>query len=133
MSISGIRDAIKTGLETISGLKAYDTVPDVIRTPCAFVLPKLGEYDFTASTSCYRMDMEITLLIGRQGDIQASQDAIDGYIAPAGAGSVKAAVEGADFGIHADSIRVKGFKDYGSFTFSGTQYLGVRFDVDVLV
>src|SRR5688572_28538840 len=34
-TISAVRDALKTTLGTISGLRVYDTIPDNVNPPCA--------------------------------------------------------------------------------------------------
>lgn len=134
MSIAGIRDAMKTGLQTINALRGvYDTVPDSINEyPAAFILPISGDYDLDAGGN-WLPNFEVTLLIRRQGDVQDAQDTIDGFIAPSGSGSVKAAIEAADYGSHASSVRVARFKDYGGLLFAGVTYIGCKFDVEVLV
>ena len=38
-TLTGIRDGLKTNLETISGLTAYEYVPDWIEPPIALVAP----------------------------------------------------------------------------------------------
>lgn len=133
MSIAGIRDAIKTGLSTISGLRAFDTVPDSINElPAAWVLPISGAYDLTAGSTMV-MQFEVTLLVNRQGSISEAQDTLDGYIAPSGSDSVKAAIETANLGTHADSARVVDFHEYGGLEFGGATYIGVKFTVEVLI
>lgn len=133
MSMHGIRDAIQTGLATISGLRAYDNVPDSVNElPCAFPIPKTGSYDFTAGDT-YECHMEIVLLLARQGDIEEIQESLDDYIQPTGNKSIKAAIEAADYGAHADSVRVSGFRDYGGIEFNGAMYIGAKFDMHVLV
>jgi len=132
MSIKGIRDAIKTGLKTIDKLEAYDNAPDNINPPCAFPIPKDGTYDFTAG-NCYELGFEILLLLGRQGDIEEVQEKLDDYLATTGSRSIKAALEAADYGSHADTVRVSGFRDYGGIVYNGIVYIGVKFDMYALV
>jgi hypothetical protein len=132
MSIEGIRDAIQTGLKTIPKLNAYDNAPDSINPPCAFPIPKSGGYDFTAG-NCYELNFEVVLLLGRQGDLEEIQENLDDYIAPTGIKSIKAAIEAADFGSHADTVRVSGFRDYGGIIWGGITYIGCKFDMHVLV
>ncbi len=134
MSIAGIRDAIKTGLETITGLTAFDTVPDSVnKLPTAWVLPLSASYDLTASDSSMVLHCVVVVILGRQGDIQAAQDTLDTYILPTGSTSVKAALEAANLSTHADVLRVTGFRDYGGMEFGGQQYIGCKFDVDVWI
>ena len=133
MSLSGIRDAIKTALETISGLNAYDTVPDVIDPPCAWVLPKAGDYHKTFSSVTLDHHFEVTVLLSRAGHIALGQDAADVYLDPSGASSLIAAIEAATLSTHASDIVVTGYKDYGGFEFGGQTYIGFKLDVEVLV
>ncbi len=43
MNPSQVRDGLKTRLQTITGLRAYDLIPDTVVPPCAVV----GQLDFT--------------------------------------------------------------------------------------
>lgn len=132
MTVAGIRDAIKTALETISGLRVYDTVPDSIgELPAAWVLPTGGTYDFDVGGDMEHR-FEIVLLVQRGGSLTEAQDALDGYLAESGTGSIKAAVDAATLSTHADAIRVEGYRDYGGMEYAGQLYLGVRFDVSVI-
>ncbi len=133
MSISGLRDNIKTALETISGLRAYDTVPDNLEVPCVFVRPSNGSYDEVASAAVWIPRFEVTLLVARIGDVGESQDALDSYIEPTGTNSIKAAVEAGTYTGNASDVRVTGFRDYGGLVFGGVTYIGVKFDVSVLI
>lgn len=133
MSIKGIRDNIKTALVVIPGLRVYDTVPDVLEVPCAFVKPMAGEYDMAGSASIWQPRFEITLLVSRIGDVEESQDSLDDYIEPTGAASIKAAAEAGSYGSNASDVRVTGFRDYGGLVFNGVTYIGVKFDAEALV
>ncbi|MDP2731073.1 MAG: hypothetical protein Q8O55_11425 [Dehalococcoidales bacterium] len=131
MSISALRDTLKTGLETISGLKVYDTVPDAIgQLPAFFMLPKSGDYDQAASGQFYRLMLEGTLLIRRVSEVQQAQDSLDSYLQPTGSSSVKAAIEAVDYSTDADVVRVSGFRDYGGLEFAGQQFIGCKFDIE---
>lgn len=134
MSISGLRIAIKTGLETISGLKAFSTVPDSIgQLPAAYVVPKTGTYDQAASGKVYQLGLEVVLLIRRVADVQQAQDELDPYVQPTGSKSVKAAIQAANYSSHADTLRVSGFRDYGGLEFGGQLYIGAKFDLEVVI
>ena len=65
MSLKGIRDAVQTSLDNISGLRVYDTVPDQIQElPAAWVKPNSGTYNDTF-TSGMTHEFECTLLVAR--------------------------------------------------------------------
>ena len=133
MSMSGIRDAVKTALETISGLRVYDTVPDVVEVPCAWVLPRSGNYHATFSSAVMNHQLEVTLLVRRGAVIAEAQDDIDAYIDPTGAGSLLAALNAITLGAHGSSLLVRGYRDYGALAFGGETYLGCKLDMEVLV
>lgn len=132
MTVAGIRDAIQAALQTISGLRVYDTVPaSVGELPAAWVVPIGGTYDFDVGGDMEHR-FEIILLVRSGGSLAEAQDAIDGYLAESGTGSVKAAVDAATLSTHADAIRVTGYRDYGGMEYAGQPYLGVRFDIVVI-
>ena len=132
MSISGVRSAINTALDTISGLRTFATLPDTINEfPAVFVMPRSGEYDYDVGGDMTHK-YEIVLLIRRWGEVTEAQDDLDPYCDEAGTYSIKAAVDAATLSTYADAIRVTGFRDYGGIEFAGINYIGVRFDVDVI-
>ena len=49
-SVSAVREGIKTNLQTITNMRVYDTIPDVVVPPCAVV----GQLDFTFDASMAR-------------------------------------------------------------------------------
>ena len=132
MSLAGIRDAIKTALAGISGLRAYDTAPESIgELPAAYVVPVSGSYDFDiGGNMMHRFD--IVLLVQRGGSLAEAQDALDAYLAESGSNSIKAAVDSANLGANADAIRVTGYRDYGGLSYADQLYLGCRFEVEVI-
>jgi ethanolamine ammonia-lyase small subunit len=134
MSLAGIRDAIKVALENISGVTAYDTVPESLPSsgfPAAIVVPARGTYHQTFDGQIGHQ-MEIVLLVGQvPGLSRAAQEALDLYMAESGDVSVVAAVEAATLTTHADDIQVTGYRDYGIMEFNGQSYMGVKFDVTV--
>jgi hypothetical protein len=119
MSLSGIRDAIKTALGGISGLTVYDTVPDKVNVNTfAYVLPLSGEYDFDAGGNMVHR-FEIAVLT-RSSNLPQSQDTLDAFLDATGASSVKAAVDGASLGAHGDVIRVTSYRDMADWSLAGS-------------
>jgi len=135
MSLPGIRDAIKAALESITSLKkVYDTMPESIGDlPAVTIAPKHGTYHATFDPGEMGHSFELTLFITKGQSFAEAQDELDAYIAPTGASSIRAAVEAAILSTHADSIVVTGYRDYGGIEYAGQQYIGCRFDVEVLV
>ena len=132
--LTSIRDGLKTNLETISGLTAYEYVPDWIEPPIALVAPINSlNYDSTMARGADTYEIPVIVYISRV-DAQLSQDAVDGYLASSGATSVKAAIESdPTLGGAAMSVRVISATDYGEYEVTqGTSFLGVTFNIEVI-
>jgi len=132
--LTSIRDGLKTNLETISGLTAYEYVPDWIEPPIALVAPINSlNYDSTMARGADTYEIPVIVYISRV-DAQLSQDAVDGYLASSGETSVKAAIESdPTLGGAAMSVRVISATDYGEYEVTqGTSFLGVTFNVEVI-
>ena len=132
--LTSIRDGLKTNLETISGLTAYEYVPDFIDPPIALVAPINSlNYDSTMARGADTYEIPVIVYISRV-DAQLSQDTVDGYLASTGATSVKQAIESdPTLGGAAMSVRVISATDYGEYEVTqGTSFLGVTFNVEVI-
>ena len=132
--LTSIRDGLKANLETISGLTAYEYVPDWIEPPIALVAPINSlNYDSTMARGADTYEIPVIVYISRV-DAQLSQDAVDSYLASSGATSVKAAIESdPTLGGAAMSVRVVSATDYGEYEVTqGTSFLGVTFNVEVI-
>ena len=93
MQPSQVRDALKTRLQTISGLRVYEVIPEPVTPPCAIV----GQLDFTFDIDNARgldqANVDIYVIVQRFSE-RAGQDKLDGYLAGTGATSIKTAIEG---------------------------------------
>lgn len=134
MSLAGIKAAIVTALDTISGLRAYDQAPESVNDlPCAYVLPKSGAFHFDAGNNMTH-ELEIILLVQRGGELQQAQADIDAYMDSTGTKSVKAVLESSALvkGTDIQDLIVTGYRDYGGLEYAGSVFLGLKFDVHVL-
>ena len=132
--LTSIRDGLKTNLETISDLTAYEYVPDWIEPPIALVAPLNSlNYDSTMARGADTYEVPVILYISRI-DAETSQDTVDSYLVASGANSIKAAIESdATLGGAAMSVRVISATDYGEYEVTqGTSFLGVTFNVEVI-
>jgi hypothetical protein len=93
MNVSNVRDGIKTRLQTISGLRVWDVIPDQVTPPGAVV----GQLDFTFDIDNARgvdlANVDVYVIVQRM-DARSGQNKLDGYLAGSGASSIKAAIEG---------------------------------------
>ena len=126
MQPSQVRDALKTRLQTISGLRVYEIIPEPITPPCAVV----GQLDFTFDIDNARgldqANVDIYVIVQRFSE-RAGQDKLDGYLAGTGATSIKAAIEGdRTLGGTCQTLRVigaeSGIYDSQSVTFLSYRY-----------
>lgn len=131
-TVAAIRDGLKTRLETISGLRAYDTVPGAPNLPCAIVMPDGIAYDTTCGRGADTYAFLITVLVS-DADSGLAQDALDGYCNGTGATSIKTAIEGEQtLGGLVSYARVVALRDYGTVKAGGVDYLGGVFMLEVL-
>jgi hypothetical protein len=133
-SVSAIRDGLKTNLATITGLRAYDTVPGDLAVPAAVVEPDepVISYDSTFARGSDELYFSVLVLV-QIGTVRGAQDNLDAYLAGSGSGSIKAAVESDErLGGIVSYVRVTRADGYGTYEFNGIKYAGVRFRIEVL-
>jgi hypothetical protein len=137
-SVTEIKTGLKDRLATISGARAYATVlPNPSDNALCVVGPSRWTYstDFDAKT---RYFFEIAVYLA-PGDLVRAQTRLDAYLAPTGAASIKAAVEGGTaplvgrLGGACDYARVVGGTEYGRLVdVAGSQMLHASVEVEVL-
>lgn len=139
-SFRAVRVGAAAALEVL-GIRSHDVWPSVINPPAAIFRPLSGSFDETFSGAVtYQAELTVLLQLGKQ---ETAQEQLDMYLettlAGAGSMSVKEALEAdQSLGGAADSVLVKGWRDYGSMVIGATpdgrgpEYLGVKFDVEVL-
>lgn len=91
MNVSTVRDGLKTRLQTITGLRAYDVIPDKVTPPCAIV----GQLDFTFDIDNARgldqASCDVYVIVQRL-DARSGQNKLDDYLGT-GSSSIKTAIE----------------------------------------
>lgn len=127
---STVRDNLKTSLETISGLRAFDLIPDVITPPAAIV----GQLDFTFDIDNARgldqAQVDVLVIVQRFSE-RSGQDLLDAYLAGSGAGSIKAAIEGdRTLGGAVNTLRVTG-AEAGTYESQGVEFLSYRYRITI--
>lgn len=131
-SLSALRTGVQTRLQTISGLRCYDVLPDQPQTPAAMVALKPPvRYDQSMGGTAI-WTLHVVLLVSRW-DATRAQRQIDPYIDTDGALSVKAAIEGdRTLGGACSDISVQQVTNYGPATYAGVQYLAVEFTAEAI-
>ena len=129
-NINGVRDALKSNLQTITGLRVYDQIPDVVVPPCAIV----GQLDFTFDIDNARgldqASVDIFVLVQRFSE-RTGQDKLDLLLAGSGSGSIKTALESdRTLGGLVDTLRVIS-ADSGTYTSGETSFLSYRYNLTI--
>lgn len=130
-TIAQIREGIALNLQTITGLRTTDTVPDNPQPPIAIVSPNSIQYDLSMQRGLDLNNFTVMVVVGR-ADGRTAQRTLDLFCAGTGASSVKAAIESNRTltGLVQD-LRVTSMKNYGSTIIGETTYLAVEFDLVV--
>ena len=129
-NINGIRDALKSNLQTITNLRVYDLIPDVIVPPCAVV----GQLDFTFDIDNARgldqASVDVYVIVQRISE-RTGQDKLDNFLAGSGTGSIKTAIESdRSLGGLVDTLRVIS-ADSGTYTSGDQSFLSYRYNVTI--
>ena len=130
MQPSQVRDALKTRLQTISGLRVYELIPEPVTPPCAIV----GQLDFTFDIDNARgldqANVDIYVIVQRFSE-RAGQDKLDGYLAGTGSTSIKAAIEGdRTLGGTCQTLRVIGAES-GTYDSQSNTFLSCRYRLTI--
>ena len=128
--VNGVRDAIKVNLQTISRLRIYDNIPDVIVPPCAVV----GQLDFTFDIDNARgldqASVDVYVIVQRLSE-RTGQDKLDNFLAGSGKGSIKTAIESdRSLGGLVDTLRVISAES-GTYTSGEQSFLSYRYNLTI--
>lgn len=130
MTPNGVRTGLGVALDTITGLRTFDYVPDSLSPPAAVVEPVDIDYDEAMNRGLDTYRAFILVIVGRMSD-RSSQDRLDAYLAGSGASSVKAALEtdrtlgGACSTLEVTSARPR------EVVVSGVNMIAYRFEVTI--
>jgi hypothetical protein len=129
-NVPGVRDALKANLQTITNLRVYDLIPDVIVPPCAVV----GQLDFTFDIDNARgldqASVDIYVIVQRISE-RSGQDKLDLLLAGSGNGSIKTAIESdRSLGGLVDTLRVIS-ADSGTYTSGEQSFLSYRYNLTI--
>jgi len=129
-NINGIRDALKNNLQTITNLRVYDTIPDIVTPPCAVV----GQLDFTFDIDNMRgldqASVDVYVIVQRISE-RTGQDKLDNFLAGSGNGSIKTAIESdRTLGGLVDTLRVISAES-GTYNSGDQSFLSYRYNLTI--
>jgi len=127
---TAIREGIAARLATIAELHVYPKPPGAIIAPAAVVRRRQTRYDVTfddVDDSSFAVTMFVQF-----ANVDVAHDQMDGYVSPAGATSVAAAIH-ADptLGGVVDFVRVTSAEGERLIDYDGTPYLSVEFIIEI--
>ena len=128
--VNGVRDALKVNLQTISRLRIYDTIPDIVTPPCAVV----GQLDFTFDVDNARgldqASVDVYVIVQRLSE-RTGQDKLDNFLAGSGKGSIKTAIESdRTLGGLVDTLRVISAES-GTYNSGDQSFLSYRYNLTI--
>ena len=129
-NVNGVRDALKSNLQTITNMRVYDTIPDIVTPPCAVV----GQLDFTFDIDNQRgldqASVDVFVIVQRISE-RTGQDKLDNFLAGSGNGSIKTAIESdRSLGGLVDTLRVI-TAESGTYTSGDQSFLSYRYNVTI--
>lgn len=127
---SDVRDGLKTRLQTISGLRCFDLIPDQVTPPTAIV----GQLDFTFDIDNARgldlANVDVIVIVQRFSE-RAGQNRLDSYLSGSGSTSIKAAIEGdRTLGGACQTLRVTSAES-GSYESNSQIFLSYRYRITI--
>ncbi len=130
MTPNGVRAGLGTALDTITGLRVFDYVPDSLSPPAAVVEPLEVDYDEAMRRGLDFYRAFILIIVGRMSD-RSSQDRLDAYVTGSGASSVKAALEAdKSLGGACSTLQVTSARPR-EVVVSGVNMIAYRFEVSI--
>lgn len=135
MNVASIRDGLLTALDTVAGLRCYDTIPEDIVVPAAVVVPDdpFTEYAIVVNRGTVTLHFRITLVVSKTS-MRAGQDLLDGYLSTGSAETssvVDALYADATLGGSASTLVVVEGVEYGSTVIGSVEYLKADLRVTV--
>ena len=135
MNPSTVRDNLKTALQTISGMRVFDYVPDSTNIPTNNAFAIVGQlsrnYDYTLNRGFDSASCQIIVVVGRMSE-RNGQERLDGLLASSGSTSIKAAVEvDKTLGGAVQTLRVVSASP-GTITSANIDYLSYQYSVELI-
>ena len=130
MDIAAVRAGLAAKLGTVFD-RVHENVPDQVNPPCAIIRlnPETSVRYKRTQSGTVELDFLITV-VESSAWTRTGQERLDTYLAPSGASSVMAALEGTVSDV-TDYAIVTEARNYGSVTIAGVTYYGVDFAVEV--
>lgn len=137
MDYDEIRAKLKVRLEAVSSpqsfVAVFDNIPDSVVVPCAIIVPSQNVVSYhdamgavnTALSTCF-FDV---LIVAQRFEAASNQELLNDYLS-----TVPVALEADQtLGGEATAVQVMNARNYGPISFADSVFLGLEFDLEVLV
>lgn len=130
-TLSEVHVALSTALDTVSGLRVSDHIPDQIMPPMAIVSWSGSDYHEAMANGVSVQRYDVAVILGRQ-DARTSQAAMHEYAEVTGAKSIRACIESdRTLGLANTNVVVDNAEQFGFEDANGHTWLSLRFSVRV--
>jgi hypothetical protein len=132
-TLSEVREALAEQVRTVPGLLAvHDRVPDSMSAPCAVVQPAPGDFlQFRPTFDDAANYLLLVTVYVPGADAVNGQLALGPFLAPSGASSITAAVNGTLGGVVSSAVN-NFARNYRAETWDEQRYIAVDFPVQVM-
>jgi hypothetical protein len=130
MTPTGVRTALAASIDSITGLRCFEYVPDSVSPPAAVIEPLEITYGMAMQDGLDLYQAYILVIVGRMSD-RSAQDRLDAYVTSSGSSSIKAKVESdPTLGGACSTLQVTDANPR-TVTVSGVEMLAYRFGVEI--
>lgn len=131
MNVAAVMTALATQIDTIAGLRVYDTPSNTIVVPaCVVGYPETITFDVSMGRGQDHIVLDVIVLAGKSSD-RTAIDVLGAYMNGSGSASIKAVVE-ANNGTYSAFARVRVREaTVDVVTIGGVEYLAGIFTLDI--
>jgi hypothetical protein len=131
-TLGQVRSGLAARFATISGLNVYETISATPQVPCVMIRPASGEYDQAMASGGDMVRFDVLLLASSALTAwDVAQDKLDAYLARTGTGTLRASLQSdVTLGGTCHTARITGWREYGTLSFGGAEYMGCRVEVE---
>lgn len=132
-SLSSIRDNLKSTIENISGLRVYDTIPDIVNPPGVIISPDRIEFSKSMQRGYDEYEFDVLVVVSRASS-RSGQDELDSYITGAGSSSIRQIIfNNSDLGLSETDAYVDSVNGYNAtYEANGRALIGANLSVKVI-
>lgn len=128
---SQVLSGMKTRLQTVSGLRAFDYQPDALNPPVAWSQLNSVTYHGAFGSGDVQYDLTVFVVVGRVSE-RVAQSNLDGYLSYDGASSIRNAIEGdTTLGGVAQTLVVNRSSSIRSLSVGEAEYLTIEISLTV--